>query len=129
MSRPFRAPIDVEIWDGETQRVRTGDDQHSHHTLEDERRIAGAEDQPHDQRDDGDGERDIEQPRGGAVGEHLCARLARLSVGDELHYAGQGGITSGPGDPDDERPAARDAAGHHLLPRPARHRLGLAGQQ
>ena len=87
--------------------VRARDDEHGDDPLEHERRVARLQDQPDDQSDDGGRERDVEEQRGGTVGEQLRAALARLRVGDEPHDAGQGGVVADLRDLDGQRAAGR----------------------
>ncbi len=82
--------------------MRARDHEHGHDALDDEGRVVGLEQQPGDQRERGSRERDVEQEGGGAVGEQLGARPARLSFGDEARDAGERGVVAEAGHPHGE---------------------------
>ena len=86
--------------DRQAEGVRAGDHQDRHRPHQ--RTLRVAEQPPADQRDRAGRERDVEQDRGGPVGQGLGVRGRCLGRGDEPHDPGQCRGVAGRGDPDPE---------------------------
>ena len=82
---------------------------------------------PRHERDDGSGDRDVEQQGGEAVGERLGPAVAGLGVGDEALDAGQRGVVADCFDAHPHRRVGRHRAGDDAVARALGHRPGLAG--
>jgi len=95
--------------DRETQRVRTGDDEHGDDALDD-RRVELDGERPRDGGDGRGADGDVEQPPCRAVGERLGPRLALLGFLHEAHDARQRAVVADRGDADAEAPVAVDGA-------------------
>ena len=111
--------------DRQAERVRAGDDQHGHDPGD--RLVGVAERQPHDAGDHRGAGGDVEEQRGGPVGEHLRPRPRLLGLGHQPLDAGQRGVLADRVDPHPDRRVGRHRAGDDPVADVLGDRLGLAG--
>ena len=128
-SRPFRAPSEVEIamTSGIARPRACGQAMTSTVAVRTSAPFRVALQPPEDERDAPGGERDVEQDRGGAVGERLGPRRRRLGRRDHPHDPRQRRLLADGGHPDAQAAAGGDRAGDDLVARLLRHRPRLAG--
>ena len=107
--------------------VWTGDDHHRDHALQGEFEF-GPQDQPHDESEGARADGDVGEPLGGAVGQVLGARSARLRLAHQADDLREVGVLAGLAHLDEERTLAVDGAADDLVPLALGHRPRLAGE-
>jgi hypothetical protein len=113
---------------GEPERAGAGDDQHAHRGDQAMREARlGAEHRPGDERNDGDGDDQRDEPAGHLIGQPLDRRARALRRRHHLHDAGEQRVAADLGGAHHERAGLVERAGDHLVARLLGHRHGFAG--